>query len=646
MKYIYPFFFILLVSCSQKANLDLALQSAGSNRPELEKVLDHYSASPSDSLKLRAAVFLIENMPYYFSYSGEDLEKIKEAMRWMKKDNEHIPDSIIRAANDFSTQSLRKVYDAQVITADYLIRHIDQCFRNWQERPWNRHLSFEEFAEWLLPYRVGLEPLEEWMEPYREKYATALDSLYQGTDPIEAANLLSLYLGQTEKITFNSDVQYINPGPLFYLDCISGSCLDLRDASIYILRAIGIPAMADFFRISPTEGNGMHTWVVIRDTTGRDVAFRSPGLEVSRSLPADYQKGKVYRKCHGLQPLSQDIITDPRIPSFFRSPFLRDVTESYSGKNRLEVEVAEKGHEYIYLGVHTSWRTMPIAMAKVRGRKAVFEDVEKGLVYQLLAAEGEQLSVAGYPVLFGEDSTRVFVPDTTRRQTLHLYRKYFLADWLYRYMNYMIDGTIEGAVDKHFQNQTFYYQLQDSIRNEIVKSYFPNPAEKTRYVRFSSPYNRRIDLAEVSFFTPEGQIPPAKIALSGGPSLNIYKNGLLQNISDGDPLTYYASADTSATVVFDLGEAASLTHIDILPRTDDNFIRPGDVYELHYQAGIEGWKSLGRQQATAWKGLIYDNVPTNALLWLQNHTRGKEEQVFYMDGEEQVFTGKKRVVNY
>ncbi|WP_280751867.1 MULTISPECIES: hypothetical protein [unclassified Parabacteroides] len=95
----------------------------------MEKVLTHYSASPSDSLKLRAAVFLIENMPYYFSYSGEELEKIKEAMRWMKKDNEHIPDSIIQAANDFSTQSLRKVYDAQVITADYLIRHIDQCFR-------------------------------------------------------------------------------------------------------------------------------------------------------------------------------------------------------------------------------------------------------------------------------------------------------------------------------------------------------------------------------------------------------------------------------------------------------------------------------------------------------------------------------------
>ncbi len=51
---------VLLLSCSAPSPLDYALEQAGSNRPELEKVLDHYKSDPE---KLSAAQFLIENMP-------------------------------------------------------------------------------------------------------------------------------------------------------------------------------------------------------------------------------------------------------------------------------------------------------------------------------------------------------------------------------------------------------------------------------------------------------------------------------------------------------------------------------------------------------------------------------------------------------
>ena len=55
--------------------LDIALQQAKNNRPELEKVLSYYRLHPADSLKYRAACFLIENMPYYTYYKGERLEQ-------------------------------------------------------------------------------------------------------------------------------------------------------------------------------------------------------------------------------------------------------------------------------------------------------------------------------------------------------------------------------------------------------------------------------------------------------------------------------------------------------------------------------------------------------------------------------------------
>ncbi|WP_235827479.1 hypothetical protein [Bacteroides caecimuris] len=73
----------LFYSCSQEKKeeiavvlrLDAALSQAGENRVELEKALHRYQSNPSDSLKYRAACFLIENMPSYTYYKGELLEQ-------------------------------------------------------------------------------------------------------------------------------------------------------------------------------------------------------------------------------------------------------------------------------------------------------------------------------------------------------------------------------------------------------------------------------------------------------------------------------------------------------------------------------------------------------------------------------------------
>ena len=54
----------LVLLCSCDARLNSALDQAGSNRDEMEKVLEHFKDDP-DTLKYSAAVFLIENMPYH-----------------------------------------------------------------------------------------------------------------------------------------------------------------------------------------------------------------------------------------------------------------------------------------------------------------------------------------------------------------------------------------------------------------------------------------------------------------------------------------------------------------------------------------------------------------------------------------------------
>jgi hypothetical protein len=76
-RYILFIYVFLTIVCSNPgSHLEQALELAGENRPELEKVLSHYSQSQADSLKYKAACFLIENMPGH--YSNSNIQQLNE----------------------------------------------------------------------------------------------------------------------------------------------------------------------------------------------------------------------------------------------------------------------------------------------------------------------------------------------------------------------------------------------------------------------------------------------------------------------------------------------------------------------------------------------------------------------------------------
>ena len=66
------------------SSLEVALKSAEDNEGELHKVIRHYQKYPADSLKYKAACFLIENIPFYFYSEGEQLENYKSYYAWLK----------------------------------------------------------------------------------------------------------------------------------------------------------------------------------------------------------------------------------------------------------------------------------------------------------------------------------------------------------------------------------------------------------------------------------------------------------------------------------------------------------------------------------------------------------------------------------
>lgn len=163
---------LLLAGCNHglvDRRLEQALALAGENRVELEKVLSRYAYDPADSLKYRAARFLIENMPGYYYHEGEGLDEHAIYFDVLGKSKKHpglILDSLDNILGRFNPNIQEQKLDIHEIDSAFLCENIDYAFMVWEKYPWNRNTSFDDFCEYILPYRIKDEKLTKWRKEY------------------------------------------------------------------------------------------------------------------------------------------------------------------------------------------------------------------------------------------------------------------------------------------------------------------------------------------------------------------------------------------------------------------------------------------------------------------------------------------------
>ena len=158
-----------------------------------------------------------------------------------------------------------------------------------------------------------------------------------------------------------------------------------------------------------------------------------------------------------------------------------------------------------------------------------------------------------------------------------------------------------------------------------------------RYFRYISPENSFANVAEIEFFDEKGENLRGTIIGTDGyfedSGNDKYK------VFDGNTLTYFhAPLNTGAWMGMDMLKKTCIKRIAFLPRNDDNFIREGEIYELFYW-NLNRWISLGKQTGSSKEKqkLLYQNVPSNALLLLRNLSKGKEERIFTWKNGKQVW---------
>lgn len=632
--------------------LDTALQSAGNNRQELEKVLHYYRINLSDSLKYKAACFLIGNMPFYTYSVGEQLDNYKSYYTWLKKSRGKTPQQVADSVKNVygAIKALEKKCDIMEIDSAYLCHNIDWAFKVWQEQPWGKNISFETFCEYLLPYRIGDEPLTYWRETYYEKYNSLLDSLRMSDsldieDPVVAANYLISKL--PDKNYYYTSVMPYPFGHIGseYVQYLSGTCREVTDFAVYLFRALGIPCAIDFVPVRSYINAG-HFWLTTWNKDGEEYMTDFP--QKLRLVRKNWwyrwdDSSKVYRYTFGVnrELYEQMAKYGEEIYPFWRLPKFTDVTHEYGYNFKKELAIplekqykTKRSGKIAYLCVSDRDRWTPIDWTEYDASRLSFQYVRNGSFMRVATYENGTLCFLTDPFYVDKQSNEIcYYPVGKEKEDVILYAKCDIGrENMFR--NRMIGGVFEGSNHPGFweKDTLFIIQGRPNRLNTTVKSWSD---KEYRYLRYFGPPRSACNIAEVAFYEKNDTVAlPGKIIGTPG----CYQHDGTHeytNVFDGKTWTSFDyHKPTGGWAGLDLGRKVRVDRIVYTPRNRDNYVRPNDVYELFYCD--RDWKSAGKIKAAA-DSLVFRDIPVNTLLLLRNHTRGLDERIFIYENGTQLW---------
>ncbi len=412
-------------------DVEKVLEKAGKNRTELESVIRHYSKNPSDSLKLKAAYFLIGNMEeqFYSHYiiadtNGKNLHfNVLNYPNYKKMVQAW--DSLEAIYGPISNQRDTVIYDYNVITAKYLINNIDLSFRAWEKFPWAHHINFKQFCEYILPYRGTNEPLENWRSYFRKKYQWVADSVKDKSDPVEACAIINSDLHSWFKFDSRFYRQSTDQGLTEMLKNKMGRCEDMTNLAIYAMRAMGVPVTSDFTPYWAKTGNN-HAWNTVIDKTGKPIIFMG-GEANPRKYKLSQALAKVYRKTFARQKNSLAEIKPAweKAPHYINRNNIIDVTRDYVKVADVHVKLKKEKPDsvnFAYICVFNTGEWKAIYWSRIDGNNAFFSDMGLDIAYLPAYFKNGKIIPAGEPFILTKEGRELpLAPDLKHLRKIKLF---------------------------------------------------------------------------------------------------------------------------------------------------------------------------------------------------------------------------------
>jgi len=475
------------------AIVESVLQQAKGNRGELEKALNFFYKS-KDTLKIKAINFLIANMDIHRSCNYYWADSLGNRLPYNEL-NYPTFDSSVKAFEALKaiTPKIHPVTnnynDIDSIKGDYLIDNTERAFAEWK-LPWTKKISFDDFCEYLLPYRVSVEPLQDWRSVYEHRFARLMDST-KGKNPKEVLDYFETDNNNWFTGTFAVE-QRNEPlprlGALQLLQRKKGACEDRADANVLAMRSQGIPATVDFIPFWATSSASHFLYASPSILVAPKEMKDSLGNLLPRVFRLVREPGKVLRTTYSKQKgVLATTLPPNQIPNgYLHTINYKDVTEEYWETQDVDIPVVasqktsdKENIAYACVFNTLDWRL--IWWGKVKGNTAHFTNMSKGVVYLPMQYTNNKLHPVGYPMAVGYSHQQQLIPDTLHKHTIvlkeqdkylkfHPSKKYTLYCWQNRWQKMgeqvATDTTTQMAFDNIPKNGLLLMFPEDTKHKE------------------------------------------------------------------------------------------------------------------------------------------------------------------------------------
>lgn len=592
----------------------------------------HYSGN---QMKFKAAHYLIDGMKWHYTLDGELLDNYLNYLHmYSEQGNQALPiiDSLCHK-DGYSISSLHPIADMNFVDSEYLITNIDRAFQMRDSMPWGSSVKWDDFIKYVIPYRIKDERLSSWRDSILYMYAPVIDSLRRvkcDSPLLVAKAILNKWNSQEFKWTSK-----LPNGPAIGLANVTdkaGTCLEFAHGVVYLMRAIGIPAGVDMVP-ARGENNSSHFWPFIKDSDGKTYVTCTENPTWVPSDIFDIQAPKIYRlEFSADSSFLKRIPHDVDYPIYLTPPCVSDVTAEYKPFDCHTIKISKRTHtrypEYLAISSNDKWTPVDLSITDTL---TLFKNVCGGVVACVGIWDGHSFLPSGSPFEIELNTGNIReISGSDIMQEVILYSKFPIdkrnGDLAYR----VVGGRIEGSEFEDFRNATSILTITEIPKRRINTIYLSNPKHAFRYYRYIGPPDGYCNIAEVSLFSHPNDTLPMRGRVFGTPgSWDNDTSHTFEKVFDGnlDTSFDYMKA-TGGWSAIDLGYPVTIEKIIYVPRNRDNYIRKGDTYELFW-FGNARWNSLGKQKAKS-DSLIYI-TPAGALLYLRNHSRGKDERIFEYD---------------
>ena len=618
----------LIAACTQQTDSDLesALKYASKNRIELEKVLKKYSSSPKDSMKLKSAIFLIKNMPGHYNFSGTEVSNYSKYFKALNssstKEPKEILDSLSEILSEFSLNTTQKRYDIETIDSAYLCENIELAFDAWQKYPWSKGYDFKVFSEYILPYRIGNEKLTRWRQFFLKRYSYIVDDVNL-IDPIQVASVI-----RDSIISRNGTPRFTMVRPLNYptLDAISsiytsGNCSDLTQFVISLFRTFGIAVSEDFMPLRG-DANVGHSWAAIfgRNNELYNSDFLGKIEYVSETMINRLSsKAKVYRHKYSFNKAKELQKYKGQIPDEFYNMLNRseDVTKWYSNNlidlqfSKAKLYANNTNAKIVYLCAPSWLEWSPIAWCKYNNGDIKFKDINGGgNILRIASIDKNGIKFLSPPFLIERQNRSItFLPDAKQAdmEDATFFSK-FTINREKSFRNRMINGVFECANNKDFKNSDTLFIIQNAPSRLFTEINLTNQ-KKYRFFRYKGADSSYCNVAEIEVYSGNEKLTGNVIGKAGAQK-NDHKHEYTAAFDGLTETSFDHSTPSEGWVGLSFEQARDITRIRYTPRNYDNYVKPGDIYEL-FVSQKDRWVSFGRKVAMS-DSLSYDKIPKGA----------------------------------